>query len=85
MTTDDTPTDDPFDQQQVVVPHADLNRQEQFAFRRGFHATCNLSISDAILHKELLKRELLRMTASAWSSPQPSASTGRSATASASR
>lgn len=56
-----SPADDPFAQQQVVVPYADLNRQEQFAFRRGFHATCNLSISDAILHKELLKRELLRI------------------------
>lgn len=53
--------DDAFDRQQVVVPYVDLNRQEQFAFRRGVHATCNLPISDAILHKELLKRELLRI------------------------
>lgn len=54
-------SEDAFDQQQVVVPYVDLNKQEQFAFRRGVHATCNLPISDAILHKELLKRELLRI------------------------
>lgn len=57
-----SPADDPFDQQQVVVPYCDLNKQEQFAFRRGVHATCNLPVSDAILHKELLERELLRIT-----------------------
>ena len=53
--------DDAFDRQQVVVPYADLNRQEQFAFRRGVHATFNHAVSDAILHKELMKRELLRI------------------------
>lgn len=53
--------DDAFDQQQVVVPYSDLNTQEQFAFRRGVHATCNHAVSDAILHKELMERELLRI------------------------
>lgn len=52
---------DAFDRQEVVVPYADLNKQEQFAFRRGVHATCNHAVSDAILHKELMKRELLRI------------------------
>lgn len=54
-------SEDAFDQQQVVVPYVDLNKQEQFAFRRGVHATISQAVSDAILHKELMKRELLRI------------------------
>ena len=54
-------SDDAFDQQQVVVPYADLSKLEQFAFRRGVHATISQAVSDAILHKELMKRELLRI------------------------
>lgn len=53
--------DDAFDRQEVVVPYADLNKQEQLSFRRGVHATCNLPVSDAVLHKDLMERELLRI------------------------
>lgn len=56
-----TDADDPFDRQEVVVPYADLNKLEQFTFRRGVQATFNMHVSDAILHKELMERDLLRI------------------------
>lgn len=54
-------TDDPYERQEVVVSYADLDKVDQFFFRRGVIASGLYETSDGILHEELLKRDFLRI------------------------
>ena len=47
--------------QEVVVPYADLDKDAQFHFRRGMHASGHLGVSDEFLHAYLMKIGLLRI------------------------
>ena len=56
----DTPIKDLMPQE-VVVPYADLDKDAQFHFRRGMHASGHLGVSDAFLHAYLMEIGLLRI------------------------
>lgn len=47
--------------QEVVVPYADLDKDAQFHFRRGMHASGHLNVSDAFLHRYLMGFDLIRI------------------------
>lgn len=47
--------------QEVVVPYADLDKDAQFHFRRGMHASGHLNVSDRFLHSYLMGLSLVRI------------------------